>query len=109
MIDPPDKLTPADPRDLADTIAFALRYSGGKRVRDADEVVAMIAARRIVEHLRGARYRVMKRPLAERAAQREPLSAAEPEDVVKAIAFGLRFESGRRVWQADKYMAVITA
>jgi len=25
------------------------------------------------------------------------------------IAFGLRFESGRRVWQADEYMAVITA
>ena len=29
--------------------------------------------------------------------------------VVKAIAFGLRFEAGRRVWQADEYMAVITA
>ena len=37
------------------------------------------------------------------------LSPAEPEDVVKAIAFGLRFESGRRVWQADEYMAIITA
>ena len=110
MPDAPDRLTPAEPRDLADAIAFALRYSGGKRVRDADEVGATIAARRIVEHLRGARYLVMKRPLAERAARRElaaPLSAAEPEDVVKAIAFGLRFESGRRVWQADEYMAVI--
>jgi hypothetical protein len=109
---PAENLTPADPRDLADAIAFALRYSGGKRVRDSDEVVATIAARRIVEHLRGARYRVMKRPLAEQAAQRElaaSLSPAEPEDVVKAIAFGLRFESGRRVWQADEYMAVITA
>ena len=50
--------------------------------------------------------------MAERAARRElaaPLWTAEPEDVVKAIAFGLRFESGRRVWQADEYMAVITA
>src|SRR5271165_1966856 len=112
MPDAPDRLTPAEPRDLADAIAFALRYSGGKRVRDADEVGATIAARRIVEYLREARYRVMKRPLAERAARRElaaPLSAAEPEDVVKAIAFGLRFESGRRVWQADEYMAVMTA
>jgi hypothetical protein len=48
----------------------------------------------------------------ERAARRElalPLSPAEPEDVVKAIAFGLRFENGRRIWQADEYMAVITA
>jgi hypothetical protein len=112
MPDDADTLTPADPCDLVDAIAFALRYSGGKRVRDADEVVATIAARRIVEHLQGARFRVMKRPLAERAARRElgaPLSPAEPEDVVKAIAFGLRFESGRRVWQADEYMAVITA
>jgi hypothetical protein len=33
----------------------------------------------------------------------------EPEDVIKAIAFGLRFESGRRVWQADECMTVITA
>jgi len=110
MTDPAERLTPADPRDLADAIAFALRYSGGRRVRDADEVVATIAARRIVEHLRGARYLVTKRPLTERAVRRElaaPLSPAEPEDVVKAIAFGLRFESGRRVWQADEYMAVI--
>ena len=29
--------------------------------------------------------------------------------MVRAIAFGLRFESGRRVWQADEYMAAITA
>ena len=29
--------------------------------------------------------------------------------MVKAIAFGLRFEGGRRVWQADEYMAIITA
>jgi hypothetical protein len=71
MPDPAGKLTPADPRDLADAIAFALRYSGGNRVRDADEVVSTIAARRIVEHLRGARYRVMKRHLAERDARRE--------------------------------------
>jgi len=45
----------------------------------------------------------MKRPLAERAAARrelpEALSPADPADVVKAVAFGLRFESGRRVWQ----------
>ena len=74
--------------------------------------MATIAARRIVEHLRGARFRVMKRRLVERAARPEsaaPLSPAEPEDVINAIAFGLRFESGRRVWQADEYMAVITA
>jgi hypothetical protein len=110
--DPAEKLALADPRDLVDAIAFTLRYSGRKGVRGADDVVATIAARQIVEHLRGARYRVMKRPLAERAAQRElaaVLSPADPEDVLKAIAFGLRFDSGRRVGHADDYMAVITA
>ncbi len=74
--------------------------------------MATIAARRIVGHLQAARFRVMKRPLAERTARRElaaPLSPAEPRDMVKTIAFGLRFESGRRIWQADEYMAVITA
>jgi hypothetical protein len=33
-----DRLTPADPKDLADALAFALRYSGRKRVNDAAEI-----------------------------------------------------------------------
>jgi hypothetical protein len=57
-----DKLTPADPRDLAGAIAFALRYRGGKRVDQADEYMATIGAERIVEHLRGAGFVVMKKP-----------------------------------------------
>jgi hypothetical protein len=57
-----DKLTPADPRDLAEAIAFALRYRGEKRVHQADEYMAQIAAERIVEHLARARFVVMKKP-----------------------------------------------
>ena len=38
MTDPPEKLTPADPRDLAEALAFALRYQGRKRVHNADEI-----------------------------------------------------------------------
>ena len=34
---PDDKLTPADPVDLAWSIAFALRFEGKKRWHDADE------------------------------------------------------------------------
>jgi hypothetical protein len=56
-----DKLRPADPCDLAEAIAFALRYRGGKRVHQADEYMAQIAAERIVEHLARARFVVMKR------------------------------------------------
>jgi hypothetical protein len=46
-----DKLTPADPQDLAAALAFALRYQGRKRVHDADVTMSEIVARRLVEHL----------------------------------------------------------
>jgi hypothetical protein len=57
-----DKLTPADPRDLANTIAFSLRFEGRKRVHEAGEYMAAIAAERIVRHLERAGYVVMKKP-----------------------------------------------
>jgi hypothetical protein len=57
-----DKLTPADPRDLADAVAFALRFDGRKRVHNADEYMAAIAAERVVRHLERAGFVVMKRP-----------------------------------------------
>jgi hypothetical protein len=56
-----DKLTPADPHDLAEAIAFALRYRGKKRVHQGDEYMARIAAERIVEHLARARFVVMRK------------------------------------------------
>ncbi len=40
-----DKLTPADPSDLAAALAFALRYQGRKRVHNADEIMAEIVAK----------------------------------------------------------------
>jgi len=57
-----EKLTSADPADLADTIAFALKFSGRKRVHDSDAFMARITADRIVRHLEQARYVIMKRP-----------------------------------------------
>ena len=57
-----DRLTPADPRDLADALAFALRFEGRKRVRQADEYMAAITAERLVKHLERAGFVVMKRP-----------------------------------------------
>ena len=39
-----DKLTPADPSDLAGALAYALRYQSGKRVHNADEIMAEIGA-----------------------------------------------------------------
>ena len=41
-----DKLTPADPRDLAEAVALALRFFEGRnRNRDADAFRAALAAR----------------------------------------------------------------
>jgi hypothetical protein len=61
---PDDKLTLADPNDLAAALAFALRYAGRKRVHNADEIMAEIVAKRLVEHLQRAGFVVMKRPPA---------------------------------------------
>ena len=57
-----DKLTLADPSDLADALAYALRFQGRKRVHNADEIMAEIVAKRLVEHLERAGFVVMKRP-----------------------------------------------
>ena len=60
--DAADKLTPADPRDLAAALAYALRYQGRKRVHNADEITAEIVAKRLVEHLERSGFVIMKRP-----------------------------------------------
>jgi hypothetical protein len=62
MPDLPERLTPADPVDLASALAFALRFSGRKRVHNADEFMADIVAKRLVEHLERSGFVVMKRP-----------------------------------------------
>ena len=62
MPNPNDKLTAADPKDLAAAVAFALRFEGRKRVHHADEYMAAIAAERVVRHLERAGFVVMKRP-----------------------------------------------
>jgi hypothetical protein len=54
MTDPTNKLTLTEPRDLAEAIAFALRFEGRKRVHNADEIMAEIVAKRLVEHLERA-------------------------------------------------------
>ena len=45
------QLHPADPADLTQTLAFALRYRARKRVDTAGEIMARITAERLVEHL----------------------------------------------------------
>jgi hypothetical protein len=62
MPDDAEKLTPADPDELASALAFALKFEGRKRQHDSDVFMADIAAKRLVRYLERARYVVMKRP-----------------------------------------------
>ena len=55
-------LKPANPDDLADALAFALRFNGRKRTHDAAEIMAGIVAKRLVEYLDRAGFVIMKRP-----------------------------------------------
>ena len=62
MSDPADALIPATAEDVANALAFALRFSGRKRVHNADELMSAIVAKRLVEHLERSGFVVMKRP-----------------------------------------------
>jgi hypothetical protein len=57
-----DKLRPADPEELAQSLAFALLFSGRKRTHDGDRLMARIVAQRLVRYLERANYVVMQEP-----------------------------------------------
>ena len=48
--------------ELIESLAFALRYEGRKRVHHADDIMARITAERLVRHLRGSGLSVVKDP-----------------------------------------------
>ena len=56
------RFRPATSDEVAETLCFALRYEGRKRVHHADEVMARITAERLVRHLERSGYVLMKRP-----------------------------------------------
>jgi hypothetical protein len=60
MTTPP--LQPAEPQDIADALAFALRYSGRKRVSDSADIMAAIVAKRLVEHLERCGFVILRKP-----------------------------------------------
>ena len=60
MTIPPPRPATAD--ELIESLAFALRYEGRKRVHHADDMMARITAERLVRHLRGSGFVVMKDP-----------------------------------------------
>lgn len=58
----PPELLPATSQDIAEALAFALRYSGRKRVHDSAEIMAAIVAKRLVEHLDRCGFVVLRKP-----------------------------------------------
>ena len=57
-------LRPATREELMDSLAFALRYRGRKRVHDpdTDTFMARVAAERLCEHLHASGFVVLKKP-----------------------------------------------
>ena len=55
-------LRAATPDEIDDTLAFALRFEGRRRVHHVDDVMARITAERLVKHLERSGFVVMKKP-----------------------------------------------
>ena len=55
-------LRPASHEEIEQSLSFALRYAGRKRVHHADDAMARITAERLVQHLERSGYVLMKRP-----------------------------------------------
>jgi hypothetical protein len=53
---------PATSDESAQTLMFALRFEGRRRVHQADEFMTRITADRLVKHLETSGFVVMKRP-----------------------------------------------
>jgi hypothetical protein len=78
------KLTPADASDIAESISFALLFSGKKRIHDNDRLTASITAKHIVRHLERCGYVLMKKPLLTGSAPLNPPASyphTKPEDM----------------------------
>jgi hypothetical protein len=60
MTEPDPKLTIADPKDLSNSLSFALRFEGKRRYNDSDRFAADIIADRLVRHLDRSGYVVMR-------------------------------------------------
>ncbi|MDJ0391054.1 hypothetical protein QMO56_23360 [Roseomonas sp. E05] len=55
-------LHPASAEEIAESLSYALRYDGRKRVHQADEAMARITAERLVRHLERCGYVLMRKP-----------------------------------------------
>ena len=61
---PDQPLRPATAQEVTESLAFALRYDGRKRVYTGHDFMARITAERLVEHLARSGFVLMKQPPA---------------------------------------------
>jgi hypothetical protein len=69
-------LRPATADEIAEALAFALLYSGRKRVHDADQAMSRITDERLVRHLEQSGFVLMKS--APRPAPTTPNMSSSP-------------------------------
>ena len=64
MVSDDDKLSlrPASAQEIQESLSFALRFVGRKRVHHADDAMARITAERLVQHLEMSGFVLMKKP-----------------------------------------------
>ena len=55
-------LRPASAEEIEQSLSFALRFDGRRRVHHADDAMARITAERLVQHLERSGFVLMKRP-----------------------------------------------
>jgi hypothetical protein len=56
------QLRPATPDEIADALAFALRFDGRRRFDKGNEIMAKITAGHLVRYLEQAGFVMMKKP-----------------------------------------------
>ncbi len=57
-----EKLSPATREEVISSLSFALRFAGRKRVHNADDFMARIAAEHLADHLARSGFVVSKGP-----------------------------------------------
>jgi hypothetical protein len=57
-----DRLREASVDEIAESLAFSLRFDGKRRIHDADATMAMITAERLVRHLQRSGFVILKKP-----------------------------------------------
>jgi hypothetical protein len=75
----PSQLRPATMDEITESLAFALRYEGRKRVHHADNLMARITADRLVRHLTASGFVLMKAPVARAPTTSGMPAASDPE------------------------------